>query len=119
LLFETLAVSPSLCTLGGEAHWLVEGIAELRPGADGVESNRLLAEHATDAVAAEVDRMLVKRMVDANQRPVATKSPLRWLEKTPKNALRIPFFDRLYGDALFVFLWRDPRENLSSILEAW
>jgi hypothetical protein len=119
LLFETLAVSPSLCTLGGEAHWLVEGIAELRPGADGVESNRLLAEHATDAVAAEVDRMLVKRMVDANQRPVATNSPLRWLEKTPKNALRIPFFDRLYGDALFVFLWRDPRENLSSIMEAW
>jgi hypothetical protein len=63
--------------------------------------------------------MLANRMVDSNRRPVATGSPLRWLEKTPKNALRIPFFDRLYGDALFVFLWRDPRENLSSIMEAW
>jgi len=44
---------------------------------------------------------------------------MRWLEKTPKNALRIPFFERLFPDALFVFLWRDPRENLSSIIEAW
>jgi Sulfotransferase family/Aspartyl/Asparaginyl beta-hydroxylase len=119
LLFETLAVSPSLSTLGGEAHWLVEGIAELRPGAPGVDSNRLQAEHATESVAREIDRMLVQRMVDSNQRPVAPGTPLRWLEKTPKNALRVPFFDRLYGDALFVFLWRDPRENLGSIMEAW
>jgi hypothetical protein len=119
LLFETLAVSPGLCTLGGEAHWLVEGLAALRPGAPGVDSNRLQAEHATEAIAREIDRVLANRMVDANQRPVAPGTPLRWLEKTPKNALRIPFFDRLYGDALFVFLWRDPRENLSSIMEAW
>ena len=119
LLFETLAVSSSLCTLGGEAHWLVENIAELRPGAAHVDSNRLSAEYATESVAREIDRMLATRMVDANQRPVAPGVPLRWLEKTPKNALRIPFFDRLYPDALFVLLWRDPRENLSSIMEAW
>ena len=119
LLFETLGVSPSLSTLGGEAHWLVEGIAELRPGAAGVDSNRLQAEHATKSVAREIDRVLVQRMVDSNQRPVAPGTSLRWLEKTPKNALRVPFFDRLYGDALFVFLWRDPRENLGSIMEAW
>jgi Sulfotransferase family/Aspartyl/Asparaginyl beta-hydroxylase len=119
LLFETLAVSPSLCTLGGEAHWLVENIPELRPGAPGVDSNRLRAEHATESIALTIDRMLAKRMLDSNQRPVAPESTLRWLEKTPKNALRIPFFDRLYGDALFILLWRDPRENLSSIIEAW
>jgi hypothetical protein len=119
LLFETLAVSPSFCTLGGEAHWLVENIAELRPGAHGVDSNRLSAEHATESIGREIDRMLAKRMIDSNQQPVATAATLRWLEKTPKNALRIPFFDRLYGDALFILLWRDPRENLSSIMEAW
>ena len=63
--------------------------------------------------------MLAKRMLDSNQQPVAAGAMPRWLEKTPKNALRIPFFDRLYGDALFILLWRDPRENLSSIIEAW
>jgi hypothetical protein len=119
LLFETLAVSPSFCTLGGEAHWLVENIPELRPGAPGVDSNRLRAEHVTESIALTIDRMLAKRMLDSHQRAVAPESTLRWLEKTPKNALRIPFFDRLYGDALFILLWRDPRENLSSIIEAW
>jgi hypothetical protein len=119
LLFETLSVSSSLCTLGGEAHWLVENIAELRPGAAGVDSNRLDADHATRSVALQIDSMLGRRMVDSQQRPVARNTPVRWLEKTPKNALRIPFFDRLYPDALFILLWRDPRENLSSIMEAW
>ena len=33
LLFETLAVTPQLHTLGGEAHWLVELIPQLKPGA--------------------------------------------------------------------------------------
>jgi len=31
----------------------------------------------------------------------------------------VPFFDRIFPDALFIFLWRDPHENLSSIMEAW
>jgi LPS sulfotransferase NodH len=119
LLFETLAVTPQFVTLGGEAHWLVEANVALKPGAPNVDSNRLGAEHATPSVAADIDRMLAKRMVDAEAKPVALKPGMRWLEKTPKNALRIPFFDRLFPDALFVFLWRDPRENLSSIMEAW
>jgi hypothetical protein len=119
LLFETLAVTPQFVTLGGEAHWLVESNAALKPGAPNVDSNRLDARHATEAIAAEIERMLVKRMVDADSRPVGLRAGMRWLEKTPKNSLRIPFFDRLFPDALFVFLWRDPRENLSSIIEAW
>jgi hypothetical protein len=33
--------------------------------------------------------------------------------------LRIPFLNRLFPDARFILLWRDPRENISSIMEAW
>lgn len=121
LLFETLSVSPQLCTLGGEAHWLVEGIPALRPGAPGVDSNRLDATQASAEAAQAVEQALWSRMVDSERRRVdaAAARSLRWLEKTPKNALRIPFFERLFPDALFVFLWRDPRENVSSIMEAW
>ena len=121
LLFETLAVSPQLCTVGGEAHWLVEGNAELRPGAPGVDSNRLDEQHVSDPIARSIEDSLWPRLMDSQRRPVtaALGKSLRWLEKTPKNALRIPFFDRLFPDALFVFLWRDPRENVSSIMEAW
>jgi hypothetical protein len=44
---------------------------------------------------------------------------VRVLEKTPKNALRLPFLDRLYPDARYIFLFREPRQNISSIMEAW
>jgi hypothetical protein len=59
------------------------------------------------------------QLKDSRGRPLAVDTPSRFLEKTPKNALRVPFFDRIFPDALFIFLWRDPHDNLSSIMEAW
>ena len=41
------------------------------------------------------------------------------LEKTPKNALRIPFLVKAFPEARFIYLYRDPRETLSSMIEAW
>lgn len=120
LLFETLACTPQLWTVGGEAHWLVEGFDHLSPGAPGIDDNRIDARHADEAVGAEVRRRLLERLQGPQQQPLpAAAEAVRMLEKTPKNALRIPFFARLFPDARFVFLWRDPRENLSSIIEAW
>jgi len=119
LLFETLAESQQFATLGGEAHWLVETIRALRPGASDVESNRLTARHVTDMIADHIAQQITGKLIDRNQRPVAPDDERTFLEKTPKNALRIPFFDEIFPDARFIFLWRDPRQNLSSIMEAW
>ncbi len=119
LLFETLAITPQLYTLGGEAHALIEGLPELRPGAPRVASNRLTAEHATPAVIEHIENEVLRDLRGPHgERPPST-GPLRFLEKTPKNALRIPFFEQVFPDARYIFLWRDPRENLSSIIEAW
>jgi hypothetical protein len=41
------------------------------------------------------------------------------LEKTPKNALRTPFFDAVWPDSTFIYLYRDVRETLYSMMEAW
>lgn len=119
LLFETLAKSEQLFTLGGEGHELIEGIPELQPGAPGVESNRLEAAHASDAVAARIVDQMLAEARDAHGQSPAPDSAIRFLEKTPKNALRIPFLNRVFPDARFIVLWRDPRENLASIIEAW
>jgi hypothetical protein len=119
LLFETLAVSEQLCTLGGEGHELIEGIAALQPGAPRVESNRLDAEHATDAVASRIVAQMLREARDAHGKPPPPATAIRFLEKTPKNALRIPFLNRIFPDARFIVLWREPRENLGSIIEAW
>ena len=118
LLFETLAAHGSMATLGGEAHWLVEGLPELRPGGAWTDSNRLTAAALTPGVRERILAAIRERLQDSTGRPAAGR-PLRFLEKTPKNALRIPFFHRLFPAARFIFLWRDPRENISSIIEAW
>jgi hypothetical protein len=119
LLFETLAASSNVATLGGEAHWLVESLPQLQPGAAGVESNRLTAEQYSDVIGAAIVANIVRHLVDADGKPVDPERALRFIEKTPKNALRVPFFNRLFPDARFIYLWRDPRENISSIMEAW
>ena len=120
LLFETLAVTPQFWTVAGEAHWLVESDPALRPGAPGVDSNRLTSEHCSQAAGARIEDELLENLRDPQGRALpAGAAGVRVLEKTPKNALRIPFFAKLFPDARFVFLWRDPRENLGSIIEAW
>lgn len=104
-------------TPSGEAHWLVEGIEALRPGATDVDSNRLDARHATPQVVAAI-RIAAQRALQGPDGALP-RTGARLLEKTPKNSLRIPFLDRVFPDARFIFLWRDPRENISSIIEAW
>ena len=116
LLFETLAATPQLHTVGGEAHWLVESIPELRPGAPGIDSNRLTAAQRTDGIARQIVQGILSRLQGQSS---GRTDDVRLLEKTPKNALRIPFFDAVFPDARFIFLWRDPRESLASIIEAW
>jgi hypothetical protein len=117
-LFETVAVTPQLHNPGGEAHWLVEGFRNFLPGAPGVESNRLTAAHMNPQVALAMKARLAEKLVDASGAR-STADSVRLLEKTPKNALRIPFFDALFPDARYVFLWREPEENISSIIDAW
>lgn len=119
LLFETLAASSQLCTVGGEAHWLVEGIADLRPGSAQADSNRLTERHVTAAIARDIREQILSRLQDHAGQALGEPGARRFLEKTPKNALRIPFFKRIFPDAQFIFLWRDPRDNISSIMEAW
>jgi hypothetical protein len=120
LLFETLAVSHSDCTLGGESHGAIEGAQPgLRPGAPGVDSNRLEQSHATPEVIHRLHQEFAAQRRPAPGNQGSDAAALRFLEKTPKNALRIPFLDAAFPDAQFIFLWREPRANLASIIEAW
>jgi uncharacterized protein (TIGR03032 family) len=118
LLFETLSGAPGVFTPGGESHAIIEGIEALHPAHRDWESNRLTARDATP----EVVRTLENRFLAAlRDRDANTRLPerVRMLEKTPKNALRIPFLQAAFPDALFIYLYRDPRATLSSMLEAW
>jgi uncharacterized protein (TIGR03032 family) len=120
LLFETLSRCADLWTVGGESHGLIEGIPSLSPAAHGWASNRLEAEAATPEVVALLHRRIAALLRDRDGLPWTPGSgAVRLLEKTPKNALRIPFLAQAFPTARFVYLVREPRANVSSILEAW
>lgn len=117
LLFETLGQAPGLFSPGGESHWLIEDIHALSPAAHGWHSNRLDSGDAAPEAVERLARAFYEDLSDrGGRRP---EGRVRMLEKTPKNALRVPFFDSAWPDALFVYLYRDPRQTLASMIEAW
>lgn len=120
LLFEALAKSPDLWTIGGESHEVIESLAPLHPSSHGWDSNRLLAHDARPAVVTALREGFLARLRDRDGRPPEADSEgLRLLEKTPKNSLRVPFLDTAFPDATFVYLFREPGPALASMLEAW
>jgi hypothetical protein len=118
LLFETLSQAKALFTTGQESHGLIEGIQGLRPAQLGFSSNRFDESMATPAIVDELRRRFHTQMRDRDGTPPQTR-PYRLLEKTPKNALRIPFLRQAFPEARFIYLYRDPRQTLSSMIEAW
>lgn len=118
LLFEALARAPGVYTIGRESHPIIEGWAGLSPRRRGYVSNRLLASDAADGVAASLRFHFAAQLRDRHGEP-PPPGPVRFLEKTPKNILRVPFLREVFPDAHFVVLFRDPRAVLSSMMEAW
>ena len=108
--FETLRQAQGVYSTGRESHWL-ETVSGLSPGERGWSSNQLAAADATDARVRLLTEKFYSYLQDRDGR--AAQGPVRMLEKTPKNALRVPFLDAAFAQATFVYLYRDVRETLS------
>lgn len=124
LLFESLSFSSDFWTIGGESHGIFERIAKFNPNTEFCDSNALHAEDSIPQVNAQLRAAFYDKLRDSLGRPIHNVAglldkPPRMLEKTPKNALRVSLLDALFPDALFIFNYRNPRENISSIIEAW
>jgi Sulfotransferase family len=112
LLYDLLARSDHLWSIGGEAHGPIEGIPALGLAGRSYESHCLAERDATADVADTLRYSLVAAAAgDPRDR--------RLVEKTPENAFRIPFLRAVFPDAHFVWLLREPEANVSSIVEAW
>ena len=115
LLFETLALSPDFHTIGGESHRLIESIPSLQVGRQ--DSNRLVAADASAEVVETLRQRFRLHALDRSGHAPPTR--FRLLEKTPKNALRVPFLLEIFPEARFVYLHRDVRQVMASMIDAW
>ena len=118
LLFETLSKAPGLATIGSESHALMEAIPGVSPAARNWNSNRMTAAEATPAIVAALRERFRGALRDRTGAAIGA-NPVRMLEKTPKNALRIPFLAAAFPEARFIYLHRDPQPTLASMMEAW
>jgi hypothetical protein len=106
ILYQLLRRLPETSSLGGEGHALWETFHH--PRAKDWSSNAL---DATDVGSVE------RRYVAWGIRLLAGKG--RFVDKTPRNVLRLPYLDALFPDAHFVFLFRDGRALVSSLIIGW
>ncbi|WP_347331865.1 sulfotransferase family protein [Marinimicrobium locisalis] len=125
LLFDLLSQSPSLWSLGCETQYIFEGLSSLHLANKNFQSQVLEAQ---DADSDTVDALRAGIWLDCQ--PTPSRGPreeslrprasgLRYIDKTIENALRVPFLLKAFPDALFIYLHRDLRPNISSIVEAW
>lgn len=120
LLYETLAKHPALVSLQGESHAVIEHIPALSTVARGLHSNCLGSDDATDEIRNTLTSRFLSSAKNAGGSPYqGDREGVRFLEKTPKNALRVPFIHALYPDAQFIYLVRQPVPNIASIIDAW
>ncbi|WP_155126817.1 sulfotransferase family protein [[Actinomadura] parvosata] len=109
LLFDALAGHPEVCALPGESEAVIEGVPELHPAARGYNSHALTAADARDA----------GRIVRWGLRADLPPGGARLVERTPENCLRLPFLLAALPGADVVFLRRDPKETVASMVAAW
>lgn len=125
LLFEQMQRLPGAWSIGGESHAIFNAFPHLRAENAAIDSGRLTASHADEHTCDAMRRCFLFLMRNERGRPYLSlagdERPAQpvLLEKTPRNALNIPFLLRVFPRVRFVFLHRDPRRNIASIIEAW
>ncbi len=105
-------------TAGDHPGALLASCPDLDPARGPHESNRLVAEDA-GGVTAALRRDLAQRFGERGDRGASVGVQPRLFDASPRNALRVPLLDAVFGDATFVYVARDPRRAISEALSLW
>ena len=147
ILQRALSLHNELWHLPKESHFVLEG--RFQPFANGFSSNRVTAEAVADEVVGELRKAFYNKAINLNRvlwnpspilsargllaRMVAKSfllalgtlsklmkpAKIRFLEKTPRNSLRVPMLDRIFPDAFYVWIKRSAPANIDSIIAGW
>ena len=118
-LFEALGTSPSVLRLGRRGRAVLDQSEELDPATRGHDSNRRDASDATPETAERLRHELRELLAERSSRDAASAAADRFVDATARHSLRVPFLDAIFPDAQFVYLYREPRDTLVSMLAAW
>jgi hypothetical protein len=125
LLFSTLGNSPDVWTIGSESHGIYGQFPHLKAADDDFTSGGLGARHADPETIETLHRLYLASLHNARGEPLydliahGKAHGGIFLEKTPRNAFNIPFLRTVFPTARFIFLHRDPRANIASLMEGW
>lgn len=125
LLFEQLAGIPGFWTIGGESHAIFRAFPHLSAENSQLDSGSLGASHADIETRQLLRSCFLYLLRDTGGRAYLSlpdgerPTSVCLLEKTPRNALNIPFLLKVFPDARFVYLHRQPRQAVASLIEAW
>jgi hypothetical protein len=120
MLFETLAKCANVWTIGGESFDVIDRRDQVEK-----RGNRLDSSDADPEISKLVSGGFLSVVRDREGRFYIERAPaerprfIRFLEKTPRNSLRISFLRSIFPDCRFIFLYRDPRSNISSLIDGW
>lgn len=106
LVYKTLSMAEELGSLQRETHDFWNALHPIE--ARGWTSHRLAPELATPETRAYVSRYFF-----------VWTGKTRAVDKNNQNGLCVAFLRRLYPDALFVYVKREPGDNLLSLIEGW
>ena len=125
LLFEQVMQQPGFWSIGGESHGIFRAFPQLRAANEQLDSGALTASHA-DPETADMFRRCFVTLLRTHRGEPWLKMPddvrparVTLVEKTPRNALNIPFLRQVFPGARFLYLYRDARASVASIVEAW
>ncbi len=141
MLFQPLSSHPEMWSLYRESHSILDRwfSTKLEPGcssqvtADDVDAAAAQAlqreffeavgnlEGEKSAISRAVPLILRARLSKSLQRfgQARKRPPIRIVEKTPVNCLRLGMLKTVFPDAMFVFVVRDPRGSIASIYHGW
>lgn len=104
--FETLAMAPGLVSFGHEIPQFWDGLWGLKH--NGWTSQEASADEARPSHREAARRFFFQRLGSGQV-----------LDKTCINVLRITYLYRLFPQARFVYVHRDGRDNVSSLMDGW
>jgi len=117
MLASSLLGAPATWHAGEQPDALIAGATE-PPGPDTAQGNRLTAEDAAGQEEAVHEHLLERyQSLDTTGKP-GDAAP-RLFDATPRSALRVPFLDALFEDAMFVYIHREPGEAIAEAMDLW